>query len=241
MQGRVLRETDVPGRLAYAKSRRSLRHLKLLRIVVRTRGHSFSLRRQQLAIILRNRVLRCLGIVRLQNHVLRHVMARTDCSPEVKVLLHTFVAYSFVLIIGIEKRMRLVLIHLRILAHVRQRLLDVVIVLRAWGHSLGANPCEVKLRSVSNSFLIDLVLVPWLVDQVLNGQLGLQLGNARWQLESSILALTVVQILKVVIIMLVIVAVWRRRLSCQVVIIVSFEPAELVPSLEGPFWVRFLI
>jgi hypothetical protein len=100
-------------------------------------------------------------------------MAWSHGATKVEVLFHTLVANLFPLIMLIKERMRLVLIDFRRLAHIRQRLFNVVIVFRTWGHALRAHPSEVKLGSITNTFLIDLILESRLVGQILYGQLSL--------------------------------------------------------------------
>ena len=164
MQSRVLRKTDVSGGLAYAEGGLLPKHLMLLRLVLCCSWHSLSISREELTVVLGNGVLRSLGIKRLIHHVLRHVGSRPYPFPQVKVLFHAFIAYSFIFIIRIIKGVRLVPINLRIFTRVRQRLLDVVVVFGARGHLLGPNSRKIKLASVTNALLVHLVLVAGLVN-----------------------------------------------------------------------------
>jgi len=241
MQGSVFGEADISRCFAYTEGRLFIRYLKLLWIVVCASWDSLFLCREELAIDFWNRVLRRLSIIWLKWRILFHVMARADSASKVEVLLHSMVADFFPLIMFVEKRMRLVLVDTLCLAHVWQRLFYMAIVLGTGSHALRANTSEVKLGSISNTFLIDLIFVSRLVDQILDGQLRLKLGHAWWQLESSIPTLSVVQTLKVRIIVLVVVSIWRRRLRWQVVVVVGFEPANLIPTLEGPLRICLFI
>lgn len=94
---------------------------------------------------------------------------------------------------------------------------------------------EIEFRTVTDAFLVNLILVPRLMGHILNRQLRVQLGHTRRQLKPNVLALTIFQILVVNVVGPETVLIWWWRLRRQIMIVVGFVPTDLVSRLEGPF------
>lgn len=103
VQSSVLGEADISRLFTYTEGGLLPRDLELLGVVVGAGGDPFPLLGEELAIDLWNGVLRSLGIVRLEYHVLRHVVARSNSATKVEVLFHAFVADFFPLIMLIKE------------------------------------------------------------------------------------------------------------------------------------------
>ena len=164
MQSCILWETDVSGGLSYAEGGLLFKHLMLLGLVMSSSWDTLSFSGEKFTVVFGDGVLGRFRIIRLINHVLGHVGARTYGFAQVEVFFHTFIANSFVFIIRIIERMGLVSVDVGVYAGVWEGLLDVIVVFGTRGHLLGADSCEIKLTTITNTFFIHLVFVAGLVD-----------------------------------------------------------------------------
>jgi len=157
------------------------------------------------------------------------------------VLFHALVANLLVLVVLVEEAVLLGGGLHALLTLVGQRLVQVrVVVGRSRRFDLRLHGSEIRLSPESHGDFVDLVTMSGVLLQVLNGNLLLDLRQARGQVESLVTSHRELQVLIFLVVSVRRVARCRRGSSTLEIDGAARKPGELGPGLERPGGVIFL-